>query len=55
MRFDAILVASVMIAFSIVFAIVLPSYLKPVIIVPIIEVLFLLAVAMGKEKTESHS
>ncbi len=55
MRFDVLLIAGTMIAFSVWFAVVLPYYLKPVIAIPLIEVVMLFAVAMGKDKAETHS
>ncbi len=55
MRIDVLLIAVVMIASAVWFAIELPYYLKPVAAIPVVEVLMLFAVAMGKEKAESHS
>ncbi len=55
MKFDVLLIAGVMIAAAVWFAIELPYYLKPVIAIPLVEVLMLFVVAMGKEKTDSHS
>ncbi len=55
MRVDVLLIAGVMIAASVWFAIELPYYLKPVIAIPLVEVLMLFIVAMGKDKTETHS
>lgn len=54
MRFDVLLIAGVMIAVSVWFAIALPYYLKPVIAIPLVQVLMLFAVALGKEKPEDQ-